>query len=94
MKANSIIISAYFVIILIFCGFMTVNSPLIQQKPDPNQLKDKGIGPIKVIEANGSRSEISRQGKRVIRFQMCPMSSYQRCETCPGTSWSYKNSIT
>ena len=42
MKANSIILSAFFIIILIFCGFETINSPLLQQKPDPNQLKDKG----------------------------------------------------
>jgi cytochrome c len=72
MKANTIIISAYFVIILIFCGFMTVNSPLIQQKPDPNQLKDKGIGPIKVMKLTAVDQKLADKGSELFDSKCAP----------------------
>ena len=72
MKANSIIISAYFVITLIFCGFMTVNSPLIQQKPDPNQLKDKGIGPIKVLKLTAVDQKLADKGSELFDAKCSP----------------------
>ena len=72
MKANSIIISVYFVIILIFCGFMTINSPLNQQKPDPNQLKDKGIGPIKSLKLTGVDKKLADKGSELFDSKCAP----------------------
>lgn len=72
MKANSIILSAFFIIILIFCGFETINSPLLQQKPDPNQLKDKGIGPIKALKLTAVDKKLAEKGSDLFDAKCSP----------------------
>jgi len=72
MKVNSIILSAFFVITLLFCGFMTINSPTIQQKPDPNQLKDKGIGPIKALKLTAVDQKLADKGSELFDSKCSP----------------------
>jgi cytochrome c2 len=72
MKVNSIIISAFFILILTFCGFEIINSPLIQQKPDPSQLKDKGVGPIKALKLNAVDQKLADKGSELFDSKCSP----------------------
>jgi cytochrome c len=79
MKVNAIIISVFFILILTFCGFETINSPLFQQKQDANQLKDKGIGPVKTLKLEALDQKLSDKGKNLFnsKCNLCHHSNDQ-----------------
>ena len=83
MKATSIIKSAYIVIILLFCGFMTLNTPLIQQKPDPNLLKDKGIGSIKSLKLTAVDQKLADKGSELFDSKCAPCHNIKDVKLAP-----------
>ena len=83
MKANSIIKSAYIVIILLFCGFMTLNSPLKQQKQDPNLIKDKGIGPIKSLKLTAVDQKLAVKGSDLFESKCAPCHNIKDVKLAP-----------
>ena len=72
MKVNSIIIIMFFISILIFCGFQTNNFPLNQHKQDAKQLKDKGIGPVKVVKLRAIDQRLVDKGSDLFDTKCSP----------------------
>lgn len=60
MKANKIIISIFFVSMLTLVGFY--NSNEIQQEKKAEQLKNKGIGPIKELKLGPIDKKLAEKG--------------------------------
>lgn len=68
MKKNSITKSIIFISILVFCGFQT-NSFIIQQKQN---LKDKGIGPIKEVKLSAIDKKLVTKGSNLFDAKCSP----------------------
>lgn len=64
MRVSAIVISIFFISILVFCGFRT-SSLIIQQKQNSSQLKDKGIGPVKELKLGAIDKRLVKKGSDI-----------------------------
>jgi mono/diheme cytochrome c family protein len=69
MKTNSIVMLLLFVSVLAFCGFQT-NSFLIKQ--EKQNLKDKGIGPVKEVKLGPIDQKLADKGSDLFDSKCSP----------------------
>lgn len=69
MKVSSIIMTIFFLSILAFCGFQTNSFTIIQQKQN---LKDKGIGPIKEVKLGPIDKNLADKGSNIFDAKCSP----------------------
>jgi cytochrome c551/c552 len=77
MKLNSIILSAVFISVLVFCGFDAAN---FQEKPD---LKDKGIGTVKTVKVGAIDKKLADKGSNIFDTKCLPCHNIDNVNLAP-----------
>lgn len=77
MKSSSVIISVFFVLVLVFCGFASAD---LQEKPDP---KDKGIGPIKTLKVGAIDEKLADKGNTIFDTKCLPCHNIDNVNLAP-----------